>query len=173
MTRSVRSLSQSALLIALGIVIPMFMPKIQIEPASYTLASHVPVFISMFLSPSIAIAVVLGTALGFFMTSPAVIALRALSHIVFAYIGSLYLQKKNRKEKVLRDPKLFFKFNLIIAIIHAVVEAFVVFAFYRLSPVEHMTNIFFYLFVLVGIGGLIHSLIDFYLAKIVLDRMAL
>ena len=41
----------TALLTALAIVIPMIMPvKIIIPPASYTLASHVPIFLAMFIS---------------------------------------------------------------------------------------------------------------------------
>lgn len=39
---SIRNLTISALLIGLGILIPMVMPKIVIGPASFTLASHVP-----------------------------------------------------------------------------------------------------------------------------------
>ena len=48
--KSVRSLTISALLIAMGVIIPMVMPKIMIPPASFTLASHVPIFIAMFFS---------------------------------------------------------------------------------------------------------------------------
>ena len=43
----------------------MVMPRITIGPASFTLASHVPVFIAMFISPVVAIAVSLGTGFGF------------------------------------------------------------------------------------------------------------
>ena len=46
---SVRKLTISALLIGMGVIIPMVMPKIMIPPASFTLASHVPLFIAMFL----------------------------------------------------------------------------------------------------------------------------
>ena len=65
-TNSVKRLTISALLIAMGIIIPMVMPRITIGPASFTLASHVPVFIAMFISPVVAIAVSLGTGFGFF-----------------------------------------------------------------------------------------------------------
>ena len=64
-TNSVKRLTISALLIAMGIIIPMVMPRITIGPASFTLASHVPVFIAMFISPVVAIAVSLGTGFGF------------------------------------------------------------------------------------------------------------
>lgn len=63
----VRQLTISALLIAMGILIPMVMPKIVIGPASFTLASHVPLMIAMFFSPGMAVAVALGTAFGFFV----------------------------------------------------------------------------------------------------------
>ena len=173
MKKSVRELSQSALLIALGIIIPMFMPKIQIEPASYTIASHVPVFIAMFLSPKIAVAVVFGTAWGFLISTTPVIALRALSHLIFAFIGATYLQKDKCKENVLSHTRSFLKFNLSIALIHACAETIVVFLFYLQSPIPSSHNLFFYLLGLVGFGGFIHSIIDLYLAKVVLDRIIL
>ncbi len=49
-----------------GVIIPMVMPKIMIPPASFTLASHVPLFIAMFFTPGVAVAVALGTTFGFF-----------------------------------------------------------------------------------------------------------
>ena len=66
---SVRTLTISALLIGMGVIIPMVMPKIMIPPASFTLASHVPLFIALFFSPGVAIAVALGTTFGFFLSS--------------------------------------------------------------------------------------------------------
>ena len=130
---SIRHLTIAALLIGMGIVIPMVMPKIVIGPASFTLASHVPVFVAMFFSPAMAIAVALGTTFGFFLTLPPIIALRALSHVVFAVIGAFYLQKhpdillKNGKPSLLNIK--FQSFNLIIGLIHSVVEMAVVAAF--------------------------------------------
>jgi niacin transporter len=72
----------AALLIAIGFVIPVFSPvKILLEPASYTLASHVSIFIAMFISPFIAVVVSLGTTLGFLVGGfPPVIVLRAATH---------------------------------------------------------------------------------------------
>ncbi len=64
---SVKQLSISAILTAFAILIPLMMPiKIIIGPASYTLASHIPLFIAMFISPATAIFVALGSSLGFF-----------------------------------------------------------------------------------------------------------
>lgn len=66
---SIRHLTIAALLIGMGIVIPMVMPKIVIGPASFTLASHVPVFVAMFFSPAMAIAVALGTTFWLFLNT--------------------------------------------------------------------------------------------------------
>ena len=62
------TLALTGMLIAIGIIIPTFSPiKVIIEPASFTLASHVAIFIAMFISPQqVAVAVSLGTTLGFF-----------------------------------------------------------------------------------------------------------
>lgn len=79
---SVRQLTISALLIAMAVIIPMVMPKIVIGPASFTLASHVPLFIAMFFSVPVTIAVAIGTTFGFLLNGlPFIITLRALSHI--------------------------------------------------------------------------------------------
>lgn len=169
MNKSVKNMSITALLIAMGITIPMVMPKITIPPASYTLASHVPVFISMFISPYVAIAVVLGTAWGFFMTTPLVIALRALSHIVFAFLGALYIKDH---QNVLQSNASFWGFNIGIGIIHAFFEAIVVLLFYTSSKAPMPSGgLVRNLLIFIGLGGFIHSLIDFYIARVILMRL--
>lgn len=176
---SVRSLTISALLIGMGVVIPMVMPKIMIPPASFTLASHVPIFIAMFFSPGMAITVALGTTFGFFLTTPVIIALRALSHLVFALIGALYLQKK--PGIVLKDGQFtlanwrFQGFNLLIALIHSVVEMLVVSAFFFLGnmPETYYSQGYFYtVFILMGIGGIIHSLVDYNIAYFIAGTLS-
>ncbi|EPA0836639.1 hypothetical protein ACQZUM_002880 [Enterococcus hirae] len=172
--KSVRSLTISALLIAMGVIIPMVMPKIMIPPASFTLASHVPIFIAMFFSPGIAITVALGTTFGFFLTTPVIIALRALSHLIFAVIGSWYLQKK--PEIVLKNGQFtlanwrFQSFNFVIGIIHSIAEMLVVSVFFFVGnmPETYYSEGYFYtVFILMGIGGLIHSLVDYNIAYFV------
>lgn len=176
---SVRQLTITALLIAMGIIIPMVMPKIMIPPASFTLASHVPLFIAMFFAPGVAIAVALGTAFGFFLSSPVIIALRALSHIVFALIGAWYLKK--RPEIVLVNGKFSFanlrfqSFNLIIGLIHSAVEMLVVSVFFFMGnmPDTYYADGYFYtVFVLMGIGGLIHSFVDYNIAYFVAGTLS-
>lgn len=92
-----KSLAYTAILIAFGILIPLVMPiKLVIGPASYTLGSHVPIFMALFLSLPIAILVALGTTVGFLLAGfPIVIVLRALSHLVFVLVAGLLLKKKS------------------------------------------------------------------------------
>lgn len=60
--KKIQTMVLSALLIAVGVVIPMISPiKIQVGPMSFTLASHVAIMIALFVSPAVAIAVALGT----------------------------------------------------------------------------------------------------------------
>ncbi len=163
----IQLMTVSALLSAIGIMIPMFAPKIMVEPASFTLASHVPIFIAMFISPYVAVAVALISAFGFFITFPLVVALRAFSHIVFATIGAFMLKKNG---KLLSSAKSTALFGLFVSIIHAGCEVGVVTFFYWGSG---MTSAYYekgYLFTvigLVGLGTVIHSMIDFAIALFV------
>lgn len=152
----------------------MVMPKIVIGPASFTLASHVPVFIAMFFSPVVALAVVLGTTFGFFISTTPIIALRAFSHLIFALIGASYLQK--HPELVLKNGKFtlangrFQIFNLVIGVIHAAAEMLVVSVFYFMGNMPdtfYSQGYLYTVFILMGIGGLIHSLVDFNIAYFV------
>lgn len=163
----------------MGIIIPLVMPKIMIPPASFTLASHVPLFLAMFFSPGVAVAVALGTTFGFFLSTPVIIALRALSHIIFAVVGAWYLQKK--PGIVLKDGKFtlanwkFQGFNFVIGAIHSIAEMLVVSAFYFMGnmPDTYYSEGYFYtVFILMGIGGLIHSLVDYNIAYFVAGTLS-
>lgn len=163
--KSVQSLTYTSLLIALGIMIPLVMPvKVVIGPASFTLASHVPVFLAMFVSPVVAVLVALGTAFGFFLTLPFIIGMRALSHVIFAFLGGLYLSKR---PELVDSPKKMLVFNVVIGLIHATCETLVVTLFFmtgKLSPESYTSGFFVTVFLLVGVGGFIHSLIDYTIA---------
>lgn len=162
---SVQTLTYTALLIAIGIMIPLVMPiKVVIGPASYTLASHVPVFLAMFVSPSVAVLVALGTAFGFFLAFPFIIGFRALSHVVFAFIGGFYLEKN---PNAVNSPKQMIVFNVIISLIHAAVETLVVTFFFmtgKLSAESYTSGFFVTVILFIGVGGFIHSLIDYTIA---------
>ncbi|GAB2485230.1 membrane protein [Alkalibacterium psychrotolerans] len=166
-------LTLTALLTAIAIAIPMVMPiRVLIEPASFTLASHVPIFFAMFLAPSIAVFVSLGSAVGFLLAGfPIVITMRAMSHVVFALIGALYL--KNRREKVLSSSVHSQVFSLWIAIIHSLAEVAVVsLFFFGLAPGgEYQDGFFYAVFLLVGVGTVIHSLVDFFIAQLIWNSL--
>jgi niacin transporter len=156
----------------MGIIIPMVMPRITVGPASFTLASHVPVFMAMFISPAVAIAVSLGTGFGFFLSATPIIALRALSHLLFAVLGAFILQKypyllANKQKKFTLVNGRLQLFNLVIALVHSAAELLVVSAFYTMGnlPGTYYTQGYMYsVFLLMGIGGIIHSLVDFNIA---------
>jgi niacin transporter len=171
---AVKHMTIAALLIAMGIIIPMVMPKIMVPPASFTLASHVPVMIAMFFSPLVAVAVALGTTIGFLISTSPIIALRALSHVVFVLVGAIYLSKK--RDVVLKNGQFTFfnwrfqAFNLVLALIHSALEVAVVVAFNFIGNVPNTTyasGYMFTIFVIMGIGGVIHSLVDFNIAYFV------
>ena len=161
-----QSMVIAALLCTIGIIIPMYSPvRIMLEPASFTLASHVPIFIAMFISPWVAISVAFITTFGFlFAGFPIVIVLRAFSHIVFAGVGAFILLKRRNTLRTVKSTVLF---GLFIAVIHATCEVIVVTLFYQASG---MTSAYYekgYLVAvigLVGIGTIIHSMIDFGIA---------
>ncbi|MDF2952462.1 MAG: hypothetical protein K0S18_2045 [Anaerocolumna sp.] len=158
----------SALLCAIGIIIPMFAPKIIIEPASFTLASHVPVFIAMFISPVVAASVAVITGFGFmFAGFPPVVVLRALTHVIFAVVGA-YILKKNHK--IFSSPKSSVPFGVLISMVHALCEVIVVTTFYwgnNMSEAYYKNGYFMSVIILVGIGTFVHSMVDLTIATLV------
>jgi len=159
-------LSVSGLLIAVGIAIPMFSPfKIILGPASFTLASHVAIFIAMFISPYMAISVTIGTTIGFFFGGfPLVIVLRAASHIIFVIAGALFLKKFY--VATLSAIKLRI-FSFFIALLHGFCELIVVSVFYfggYMSAAFYQSGFFLSIILLVGLGTVVHSMIDFEIA---------
>ncbi len=156
-----KSLAFSAILTAFGILIPMIMPvKVVIGPASFTLASHVPIFMAMFISLPVAIFVTIGTALGFLLAGfPIVIVTRALSHILFILLGASILKKR---PQLLDKPLPTFLFALVLNVLHGLAEFGVVLLLTTGS--QYTSSYLLSLFGLIGIGGFIHGMIDFYLA---------
>lgn len=158
----------SGLLCAIGMMVPMCMPKVILGPMSFTLASHVAVFLAMFISPILAVAVCAGTTLGFFLTTPLIIALRAGSHIVFAVIGALILKKH---PQIIDKPGSATIFNIFLGIMHAICEVLVVTPFFFAGisfseeqiAVGYITSVL----LLVGAGTVIHSFIDYNIALLV------
>ena len=119
-------------------------------------------YLSQCFSPGVAVAVALGTTFGFFLTTPVIIALRALSHLVFALIGAWYLQKTGDRLKkdgqfTLIGTGVFKGFNLLIGVIHSIIEMLVVSVFFFIGnmPETYYAEGYFYtVFILMGIRWL-------------------
>ncbi|MDF2537604.1 MAG: hypothetical protein K0S76_625 [Herbinix sp.] len=160
----VLSMTITAMLCAIGIMIPQVAPRFVMGPISFTLASHVSIFIAMFISPVTAIAVAIVTTLGFLINGFAPeIVLRAASHLIFAALGSFLLQKNGG---IMQSMKKATVFSLLIAVVHAVSEVTAVAIFYQITGV---TSSSFFKMVIIGVGAgtLIHSMIDFTIAVLV------
>ena len=168
------TMAMAALLIAVGVVIPAVMPiKVVIPPASFTLASHVATMLAMFVSPFVAVIVAVGTTLGFLLGGfPIAVVLRALSHVVWAGVGAFYLKAypdvfTKRSQSVL--------FLLGISFLHAVCEVVIILPLYfgnALSEANYTQGFFYSIFLLVGVGTLIHSIVDFLLSLVVWKVLA-
>lgn len=158
--KTTKQVVYAALLIALSVLIPITMPRIDTGIASYTLASHVPVMTAMFISPATTVVVAIGSALSYLLrgSSPVVVA-RALSHIVFGLVGAYLIHKDTH---VLKNFKTETSFNLIIGLIHVIIECLVV-TIFLFSGTPSTQDIFTLVFVAVGLGGLVHSFIDFFI----------
>lgn len=159
------TMTLSALLIAVGVIIPMISPiKIQIGPMSFTLASHVAIMIALFVSAKVSVAVALGTTLGFLLAGfPDVVVLRALSHVVWALLGGLYIQKHS---DLFQSSVKTLGFNLAIALIHGLGEMIVVVPFYYGAGMD-LQAFCYMVFGLVGIGTIVHSSVDFIISLVV------
>jgi niacin transporter len=156
----------AAMLTAIGIVIPMFMPlKFVLEPASFTLASHVATFIAMLISPGVTLVVCFGTAAGFLLGGfPLVIVLRAATHVVFAMCGTFYLKSH---PQILSQPVGLRIFSLLIGIIHGACEVVAVSVFYfggSMGEAYYQAGFLQSVLLLVGVGTAIHSMVDFEIA---------
>ena len=165
-SKSLYHLALAGVLCAIGIIIPIFSPvKIRLDPMSFTLASHVAIFLAMFISPAVGVAVSVGTTLGFMVggfTMPVV--LRALTHVVWVALGAYYLQK-HRQQVENRNAKLF-GLGAVLSIIHAALETLVCVPVYfgqGLSGAETVRI----LLGLVLLGSFIHSMIDYALSLLI------
>ena len=164
----VKIMTIAGLLCALGIMIPMVFPRIIIGPASFTLASHVPIFIAMFISPVVAVSVATITGFGFlFAGFPLIIVLRAFSHLIFVSLGAFILKKNGN---LLNSFKTITLYSLAVSLIHAAAEVVVVTYFYfgnQVSEAFYENGYVMSVLVLIGVGGLVHSMVDFTIAAFV------
>ncbi len=158
-TLKTRDMVVSALLIAIGILIPMIFTglpfRIIVGPYSATLMAHVPVIIAMFISPWTAAFTTIGTTIGFFFTAPMVVAVRAASHIAFALLGAVLIRKGMRGILLC----------IVTGIVHSVLEGIVVWIFFAgglNSPAEGYSALAIILITI--IGTFVHHCVDFAIA---------
>ncbi|MGN0968486.1 MAG: hypothetical protein ACI4O3_04375 [Oscillospiraceae bacterium] len=164
---NVLRLAMAALLVAIGILIPAVSPvKIPLGPAgSFTLASHVAIFLAMFFSPLTAVAVSLGTTVGFLLSGfPFPVVLRALSHVVWAALGALWLKKH---PDILYRPVASVVFCAVVAVVHALLETVVIMVLFFSGSVMDQGGLWLTVFLPVGVVTLIHSSVDYAVALLV------
>ena len=141
MHNTILKIVMAGLLTAVGILIPMISPlKIVIPPASFTVASHVAVFIAMCSAPA------------------------ALTHVVFTTVGSLWIKKN---PSLLSSWKKSTGLSAILAVIHAACEVLVVLPFYFANPSKYTNGFFTAVVLLVGVGSVVHSMVDFAISYVV------
>lgn len=145
MNNKIRQMVYASLLTALAIIIPIqfgFL-KVYIPPFSATLASHVPMFIAILISPMVAVVTGIGSTLGFLIAGmPIPIVFRAATHIIVGYVGARFIQKN----------KSYLKMSLFTSIIHGALEALVVIPFIGFDIYQ--------LVIVIGVGAVLHHLVD-------------
>ncbi len=166
-SNKVLHLTMTALLVAIGILIPAISPvKVPLGPAgSFTLASHVAIFLAMFISPFSAAAVALGTTVGFWLAGfPFPIVLRALTHVVWAILGAMWLKKH---PATLYRPGASVIFCVVVAIIHAALETVAIMILFFSGSVVDNGGLWLTVFLPVGVVTLIHSSVDYIISILV------
>ncbi|OOM07273.1 ECF transporter S component [Clostridium saccharobutylicum] len=158
MNTKIRQMVYAGLLTALAIIIPIQFTflRFYVPPAfSATLASHVPMMLSMLISPFVAVVVGIGSTLGFLLAgTPAPVVARAATHIIVGYIGA----------KIIMKNRSYVKAVAITAPIHGLLEMLVVIPFVGI-------NLNFILLI-TTIGTIIHHSIDGIIAYALIKAIA-
>ena len=94
-----------------------------------------------------------------------IVVLRALSQVIFAVVGAKIIESRNLMDTI-DDSKVKSQlFSFSIALIHALGETLVVTVFfYGGLGLDNSQGFFYTVFLLVGVGTLVHSMVDFLLA---------
>ena len=166
-SNNVLHLTMTALLVAIGILIPAISPvKIPLGPAgSFTLASHVAIFLAMFISPFSATAVALGTTVGFWLAGfPFPIVLRALTHVVWAILGAMWLKKN---PATLYRPGASALYCIVVALVHAALETVAIMVLFFSGSVVDKGGLWLTVFLPVGVVTLVHSSLDYIISILV------
>lgn len=152
-----REMVYASLLTALAIIIPIQFSflRIYIPPFSATLAAHVPMFISIMISPMVAVVTGIGSTLGFLIAGmPLPVVFRAATHIIVGYIGA----------KIIQKYKSYKKMTAITSIVHAGLETLVVIPFVGFD--------LFQLLIVTFVGAFLHHMADAFISYGFLNAFA-
>lgn len=141
---NIKQMTYAALLTAFAIIIPIqfgFL-KVIVGPFTATLASHVPMFIAMLISPFVAVVVGIGSTLGFFFSgTPLFVVARASIHILVGLAGAVMIKNKVSYWKVMFAT----------AFVHSIGEAIAVIPFgWNFNTI----------LITVAVGTFIHHFVD-------------
>ncbi|GIM29574.1 membrane protein [Clostridium polyendosporum] len=142
---TIKQMTYAAILIALAILIPIQFSflRVNIPPFTATLASHVPMFLSMLISPFVAVVVGIGSAIGFVVAgTPLFVVARAAMHIFVGLLGAYMIKKGVSYAKVIA----------VTAPIHGLLEAIAVMPFPGFNLKAILITVF--------IGTILHHAID-------------
>ena len=157
MNNKIKQMVYAGLLTALAIIIPIqfgFL-KITIPPFTATLAAHVPMMLSMLISPAVAIVVGIGSTLGFLISGvPMPVVVRAATHILVGYIGAKIIIKNQSYVKAVAIP----------APIHGILEMIVVIPFVGFNLYQ--------LLIITAVGGILHHCVDSVIAYVLVKAVA-
>ena len=157
MDNKIKQMAYAGLLTALAIIIPIqfgFL-KVYIPPFSATLAAHVPMMLSMLISPFVAVIVGIGSTVGFLVSgTPAPVVARAATHIVVGFIGAQIIIKN----------KSYIKAAAITAPIHGLLEALVVIPFIGFDIYQ--------LLIVTAVGSILHHAVDSLIAYVIVKAVA-
>lgn len=152
-----REFTITGLLTALAIIIPMIMPvKVLMPPFTATLASHLPLIVSMFISPFSAIITAIGSAIGFYVTMSPIVAARAATHVIFTVAGAYMIRKRANAYLVI----------LVTMILHSVSDMLIVYIIAGAAGMASLLNdqTMGYVMWVIAIGTSIHHLVDYAVA---------
>lgn len=160
MNNKIRQMVYAGLLIALAIIIPIQFGILRIVIPPYytaTLAAHVPMMLSMLISPFVAVVVGIGSTIGFLMAGlPLPVVARAATHIIVGYVGAIMILKY----------KSYVKAVAVTAPIHGILEALVTIPFVGFGPAVYISLI------TTVVGAIIHHTADGIIAYAIVKAVA-
>jgi len=155
----------AAVLTALSILIPLYMPTFYIDPAmtmSVTLFSHLPIMIAMFINPIVTVFTCIGALCAFIIKgTPVTVWARAGSHLIFALTGSLIMHYGKQGYRGLSFYALF----VLVLLLHTFGEMLAAVFAISLGATGSITAK--YIFVTIGLLNVGHTLLDYSVAVLV------